>query len=87
MNTSLVKDSMVFSNSAATGAIARTFKQIRPERPRIIKTRRLSVWSGGMAANKVLGREDFMWDLLMVGITIGFFIVALLYVNGCEKLR
>ena len=28
-----------------------------------------------------------MWDLLMVGITIGFFIVALLYVNGCEKLR
>jgi len=28
-----------------------------------------------------------MWDLLMVVITIGFFIVALLYVNGCEKLR
>jgi hypothetical protein len=30
--------------------------------------------------------ENSMSDLLMVGITIGFFIVALLYANGCEKL-
>lgn len=33
------------------------------------------------------GKEISMWDLLMVAFTIGFFVVALLYVAACEKLR
>jgi len=28
-----------------------------------------------------------MWDLLMIVFTIGFFVVAVLYVVACEKLR
>jgi hypothetical protein len=31
--------------------------------------------------------EATMWDLLMILITIAFFVIALLYVNACEKLR
>jgi hypothetical protein len=32
------------------------------------------------------GRRD-MWDLLMLGISVVFFVVALLYVTACERLR
>jgi hypothetical protein len=41
-----------------------------------------------MAASRDRGkRRKSMWDVLMVGFSIAFFAVALLYVNGCEKLR
>jgi hypothetical protein len=33
------------------------------------------------------GKETAMADLLMILFTIGFFIVALLYVAACERLR
>jgi hypothetical protein len=49
---------MVFSNIAVTGAIVRTFKQAKPDRPQIIKASQLWVWSGGTAANKGPGKED-----------------------------
>jgi hypothetical protein len=29
----------------------------------------------------------FMWDLLLIFITVVFFAVALLYVRACERLR
>ena len=28
-----------------------------------------------------------MFDLLFVGLTIGFFLIAVTYVRGCEKLQ
>jgi len=28
-----------------------------------------------------------MWDLLTIVFTVGFFVVALLYVAACERLR
>jgi hypothetical protein len=49
---------MVFSNFATTGAIASAFKQVKPDRPQIIKAPQLWVWSGGTAANKGPGKED-----------------------------
>src|ERR1039458_1411542 len=57
MNTSLVMDSMGFSNSAAIGAIALTFRLTTPDHLPTIKTRLRLAWSGGMAANKGHGKN------------------------------
>jgi hypothetical protein len=34
-----------------------------------------------------MGGAGTMQDLLMVFLTVIFFVIALLYVRGCEKLR
>ncbi len=44
-------------------------------------------WYGGMAASKDPGKGLSMTDLLMIVFSIAFFVVALLYVGACEKLR
>lgn len=49
------------------------------------KTRRGWVWCGGLAARRERGEE--MLDLLFVGVTIGFFLLAIGYVRVCERLR
>jgi hypothetical protein len=40
-----------------------------------------------MAVNKVPGRKAAMSDFLMIVFSVAFFVVALLYVTACEKLR
>jgi len=50
-------DSMDFSNSAAIGAIALTFRLTTQDHLPTIKTRLRLAWSGGMAANKGHGKN------------------------------
>jgi hypothetical protein len=41
-------------------------------------------WHGGCSPAEKKGRV--VYDLLFLVVTIGFFALSLLYVNGCERL-